>query len=68
MEISLRCARAARVVIVSSLFVALTPFVLQAQLVDNTSLTSTERDMLYEDRKGDVVWHAKIQFSTYDKC
>ena len=54
MEFSQRCARAVRIAIVSSLLVTLTPFLVQAQLVDNASLTSQQRDQLYEDLAAEV--------------
>jgi len=53
-EFSQRCARAVRIAIVSSLLVTLTPFLVQAQLVDNASLTSQQRDQLYEDLAAEV--------------
>ena len=54
MNLSLRCTRTVRIAVVSSLFVALAPFVSQAQLVDNASMTSEDRDQLYEELAAEV--------------
>ncbi|HUG69348.1 MAG TPA: trypsin-like peptidase domain-containing protein [Pirellulaceae bacterium] len=54
MKYSLRCTRAVRIALVSSLLVALAPFVSQAQLVDYASLTSEDRDQLYEELAAEV--------------
>lgn len=54
MKLSLRSARAVRIAIVSTLFVALTPLLLQAQLADNENLTSAHREELYEDLAAEV--------------
>lgn len=54
MNFSPRCTRTVRIALVSSLFVALVPFVSQAQLVDNASLTSEDRDQLYEELAAEV--------------
>ncbi len=49
MGVSLCFSRAIRIAIVSSLFFVLTPRLLEAQLADHTSLTSQQRDELYDD-------------------
>ncbi|MEO8495622.1 MAG: hypothetical protein ABI614_11170, partial [Planctomycetota bacterium] len=54
MRFSLRCARVVRFAIVASLFVVHTPLLLEAQLVDHASLTSQQRDQLYDDLAAEV--------------
>lgn len=54
MGISLHSARAVRIAIVSSLFVGIAPLLLQAQLADNASLSSQQRETLYEELAADV--------------
>ncbi|MDA1051899.1 MAG: trypsin-like peptidase domain-containing protein [Planctomycetota bacterium] len=54
MKFSLRCARAVRIAFVSSLLVTLAPPIVQAQLVDQASLTSQERDTLYAELATEV--------------
>lgn len=49
MKVSLCFARAIRLAFFSSLFVVLSPPLLDAQLADNASLTSQQRDQLYDD-------------------
>lgn len=50
----MRYAQAVRVALVSTLLLALAPALLSAQLVDSASLTSQERDSLYEDLAEEV--------------
>ncbi|MEX0820484.1 MAG: trypsin-like peptidase domain-containing protein, partial [Pirellulaceae bacterium] len=54
MEISLHSARVVRIAIVSSLFVGFAPLLLQAQLADNASASSQQRETLYEELAADV--------------
>ena len=54
MKFSLRCMRSVRIAVVSSLFIALAPLVSQAQVADSESLTSVDRDKLYEELTTEV--------------